>query len=90
MGRQRRTFFFALFLLTPLVVLGLSQNRVTNTTSTTKKTAEDQSRRQSVDYSRYFTEQGPSGKWFVAAAADVGQRANNEVPILLVIVATNT
>src|ERR1041384_2900574 len=80
MNRRHHTLFFTLFLLIPLVVLGLSQSQVKNSN---KDPSETRPKKQLIDYSRYFTEEGPSGKWFVAAATDVSQRANNGVPVVI-------
>jgi hypothetical protein len=80
MNRQRQIVFFTLFLLTSLVVLGLSQSHVKDSN---KNPAEIKSKKQMIDYSRYFTEVGPGGQWFVAAATDIDQRTNNDAPVVI-------
>src|SRR5215831_8006625 len=84
MTRHRRTLFAVFFVMIPLVVLGLSQNRVTKpTTKPTTNATEGSSTRVPIDYSAYFTEEGPGGNWVVAAAIDRNQRENNQAPVVI-------
>jgi hypothetical protein len=39
--------------------------------------------RPTADYSRYFTERSPKGKWYVSASADPSQASYNDVPVLI-------
>ena len=39
--------------------------------------------RPAADYSRYFTEASPKGKWYVSASGDPSQASDNDVPVLV-------
>src|ERR1700750_577096 len=80
MNRLRQTLFLTLFLLAFLGVLGLSQSHIKNSN---KNVITNDSKKRLVDYSQYFTEESPGGKWVVAAAVDVPQRLDGEVPVVI-------
>jgi len=79
MNRQCQTVF-TLFLLTSLMALGLGQSHVKNSN---KNMVENGSKKQLADYGQYFTEEGPKGRWVVAAAIDVNQRADDKAPVVI-------
>lgn len=79
MKRRGRILFFTLFLLTTLMALGI-KSQIKNSN---KNPADMRSKKQPVDYSGYFTEEGPKGKWFVAAATDASQRTSDDVPVVI-------
>ena len=80
MKRHHRVVLVPFLALVLPLTLGLSQ---TTQEVVDKPCPQPKQGRPAADYSRYFTEASPKGKWYVSASGDPSQASDTNVPALV-------